>query len=103
MLTVNRVSDAFPSAPTTGFAVIFGVENNNSLTSSRLSPVIVTSKVVPTCPPIGIIVSRRGRGSVTCWANAGAARQMATEKRAERMAAFVGMASMIVQELLRIQ
>src|SRR4051794_4386978 len=43
MLTVNRVSDAEPSAAITGFAVIFGVENNSALTISRLSPVIVTS------------------------------------------------------------
>ena len=51
-----------------GLAVILGVENSSSLTSSRFSPVIVTSTLVPACPPIGMTVSRRGAGRQTCWA-----------------------------------
>ena len=68
MLTVNLFS-----APATGFAVIFGVENISSLMFSVFSPVIVTSTVVPACPPMGMTVSKRGSGSVTCWAMAEAA------------------------------
>ncbi len=68
MVTVNLFS-----VPATCFAVIFGVENISSLTSSVLSPVIVTSTFVPACPPIGMTVRRRGNGSVTCWARAEAA------------------------------
>ena len=73
MLTVNLFS-----VPATGFAVIFGVENISSLTFSVFSPVIVTSTFVPTCPPMGMTVSRRGSGKVTCWARAETASSVQT-------------------------
>src|SRR5688572_14111956 len=62
MLTVNLFSTTFPSAPTTGFAVTLGEENKSALTSSIWLPVMATSNVVPACPPMGMMVSRRGSG-----------------------------------------
>ena len=41
------------------------------------SPVIVTSTLVPACPPIGIIVSKRGAGRQTSWASDAAPSQNA--------------------------
>ena len=69
-VTRNLFASGLPSLPSLGLAVSLGVENWSSVTSSRFSPVMATSTVVPTCAPIGIVVSRRGVGRMTDWAKA---------------------------------
>lgn len=95
MLTENLLV-----APATGFAVICGVEKFSSVTSSMFSPVMVTSTLCPACPPIGIMVSKRGSGSVTCCAEAAAV----SKTPAARMSVdFVNMVLVIEKKLLRVQ
>ena len=73
-VTRNLFASALPSAASLGLAVSLAVENWSSVRSSRFSPVRLTSTVVPTCAPIGIVVSKRGVGRITCWAKAELAR-----------------------------
>ena len=74
-VTRNLFASGLPSAASLGLAVSLGVENWSSVRSSRFSPVTVTSTVVPSCAPIGIVVSKRGVGRITCWAEAELARE----------------------------
>src|SRR6056297_1960136 len=73
MVTVYCFGTGWPSASCFAVAVMPGCRKTNSLASSTESPLIVTSKVVPTCPPIGIVVSRRGAGRQTDGAAMGIA------------------------------
>lgn len=43
---------------------------------------MLTSTLVPACPPIGVTVSRRGAGRHTCWATTGAAPRRTVTQRA---------------------
>ena len=82
MVTTNLFGTGCPSAATTAFAVIFGVEKRSSRDSSMCWWVMLTSTLVPTCPPMGVTVRSLGNGRQTCWATLGRVMQRLATQRA---------------------
>ncbi len=102
MVTTNVLVTAFPASESFDFAVILGWENSSSFAPSMFSPVIVTSKLVPACPPIGNIVSKRGAGRQTSWASDAAPSQNPIMLAAKRMTVVLRMILMIVEVLFGV-